>query len=1082
MTEVDKPQDGVNVQVLLRCRSASEREVLERVPQVISCNEASREVTLFQNAGGKQHSRTFRFDKVFGPDSAQEKLFKQAIVPIVSEVMDGFNCTIFAYGQTGTGKTYTMEGGPRDSSDGRKLSAEAGVIPRSIKQIFDTIEAGNMDSTVKVSFLELYNEELTDLLSFEDDKDASKRQQLRLLEDRSGVVVHGLEEVIVRSATEIYQVLDRGSAKRRTAATMLNSRSSRSHSIFSITIHLKETTPEGEDIIKIGKLNLVDLAGSENISRSGAKDSRAREAGSINQSLLTLGRVITTLVEHSGHIPYRDSKLTRLLRDSLGGRTKTCIIATIAPTVQCQEETISTLDYAHRAKNIRNRPELNQKISKTTMIKDLAAEIERLKMDLTCTREKNGVYLSSERYEQGELERIQLRDAVKSLKAEMELEEATHAQQLEKLKEAHDQELDSMQSELDTTHSQLTTCQDNLNEALINLQESNFMILSLQRAEHALAVHAQSLTAQLSTCSQDLAMFYKKLDEALEVVKGDRSVLCGLKEYLRTRMEQMMSYVSDATTVHQQHLSTVTAEMTAFKEKRSRDAAAVNELMNEGQGNVSQLHTSMQQGLRQLSACLQASVQDTKNMSQSYADQAASSLEDGRMLAGNSLQSLMKDIQGQRDQVQQLGRLQESSLEVSLTSIQNLSTAAQLHLSDASSSLSELKSDVQNKQKSAEEMLKSVADAMSASAQEQKSILLKQISGMLETFAAERSNEVMNALQEVRSRLSNDSSSMAAEALRLQASTSASVLDIKGQESALAEALKSTSAELNVMSAQICDSMTAANEQGRVSLPIVMASLEKPGQLLQHYQQGLCAQLEEAVQSSSLSRQGAEDEGTSSLANILTSSKTLCSMINKQRIEDCAVADHVLTTSSEAGQKLQVFVEGCSQGTSETIRCIIEEVEGRMVQYLETSNMPSHRDLEVPSQELVKELMCPPQDVVIQMYRKEKAQILRRGGDIKYANLLVSPDLVSTSPPKGITVRGARGISSQQLQQQENQVPTVPDDSADCHVADKMDTSPVIKAVSITQSVRSKIPGAPTVLVMSPSKARSSLSDRTNYE
>lgn len=147
------------------------------------------------------------------------------------------------------------------------------MIPRSIKQIFDTIEGNNSDSTVKVSFLELYNEELTDLLVFEDDK------KLRLLEDRSGVVVHGLEEVIVRSATEIYQVLDRGTAKRRTAATLLNNRSSRSHSIFTITIHLRESSPDGEDVIKIGKLNLVDLAGSENISRSGAKDARAREAG-----------------------------------------------------------------------------------------------------------------------------------------------------------------------------------------------------------------------------------------------------------------------------------------------------------------------------------------------------------------------------------------------------------------------------------------------------------------------------------------------------------------------------------------------------------------------------------------------------------------------------------------------------------------------------------------------------------------------------------------------------------------------------------------------------------------------------------
>ncbi len=328
---------------------------------------------------------------MFGPDSTQERLFNQAISPIVEEVLDGFNCTIFAYGQTGTGKTFTMEGGPRNSSDGKDLSAAAGVIPRAIKQIFDTIEATENDSSVKVSFLELYNEELTDLLATDDSK------KLRLLEDRSGVVVQGLEEAIVKSAAEIYQILDRGTARRRTEETLLNKRSSRSHSIFTVTIHMRETTPEGEDVIKIGKLNLVDLAGSENISRSGARDARAREAGSINQSLLTLGRVITTLVEHSGHVPYRDSKLTRLLRDSLGGRTKTCIIATIAPTVQCQEETISTLDYAHRAKNIRNKPEVNQKISKTTMIKELSTEIERLKQDLVASRDKNGIYLSVER-------------------------------------------------------------------------------------------------------------------------------------------------------------------------------------------------------------------------------------------------------------------------------------------------------------------------------------------------------------------------------------------------------------------------------------------------------------------------------------------------------------------------------------------------------------------------------------------------------------------------------------------------------------------------------------------------------------
>ncbi|KAJ0978514.1 hypothetical protein J5N97_013988 [Dioscorea zingiberensis] len=160
-------------------------------------------------------------------------------------------------------------------------------------------------------------------------------------------------------------------------------------------------------MIKSGKLNLVDLAGSENISRSGAREvggtlflseGRAREAGEINKSLLTLGRVINALVEHSGHIPYRDSKLTRLLRDSLGGKTKTCIIATISPSIYCLEETLSTLDYAHRAKNIKNKPEINQKMMKSALIKDLYTEIDRLKQEVNAARDKNGIYIPRDHY------------------------------------------------------------------------------------------------------------------------------------------------------------------------------------------------------------------------------------------------------------------------------------------------------------------------------------------------------------------------------------------------------------------------------------------------------------------------------------------------------------------------------------------------------------------------------------------------------------------------------------------------------------------------------------------------------------
>jgi kinesin family protein 11 len=147
-------------------------------------------------------------------------------------------------------------------------------------------------------------------------------------------------------------------------------------------VHLKETTELGEDMLRVGKLNLVDLAGSESIGRSGAENKRAREAGMINQSLLTLGRVINSLVERSQHIPYRESKLTRLLIVSLGGRTKTCIIATIGPAKSSLEESLSTLDYANKAKSIHNKPQVNQMMTKKALIKEYCEEIERLKGDL----------------------------------------------------------------------------------------------------------------------------------------------------------------------------------------------------------------------------------------------------------------------------------------------------------------------------------------------------------------------------------------------------------------------------------------------------------------------------------------------------------------------------------------------------------------------------------------------------------------------------------------------------------------------------------------------------------------------------
>ncbi|KAK6778746.1 hypothetical protein RDI58_025464 [Solanum bulbocastanum] len=587
MSNRHEKEKSVNVQVLLRCRPFSEDEVRNNAPQVVTCNEYQKEVAVSQNIAGKHIDRVFTFDKVFGPSAQQRDLYDQAIIPIVNEVLEGFNCTIFAYGQTGTGKTYTMEGECKRSKSGHnsELPPGAGVIPRAVKQIFDMLESQNAEYSVKVTFLELYNEEITDLLAPDDLSKVSvedrQKKQLPLMEDgKGGVLVRGLEEEIVTSASEIFTLLERGSAKRRTAETLLNKQSSRSHSLFSITIHIKEANTEGEELIKCGKLNLVDLAGSENISRSGAREGRAREAGEINKSLLTLGRVISALVEHLGHVPYRDSKLTRLLRDSLGGRTKTCIIATVSPAVHCLEETLSTLDYAHRAKNIKNKPEVNQKMMKSTLIKDLYGEIDRLKAEVYATREKNGVYIPKDRYYQEENERKAMTDQIEQMGVNLE----NHLKQLEELQSRYDHQvhqcsdltckLDATQKHLNQTSSLLSNAEEELRQSKYTLKERDFIICEQKKAENALAQHACSLRAQLEKSLKDNASLFLKIDREDELSADNRSVVNNFQTDLAKQLGFLSNSVATSVCRQNEHLQCVEKFCHDFLE--SHDKAVVD--------------------------------------------------------------------------------------------------------------------------------------------------------------------------------------------------------------------------------------------------------------------------------------------------------------------------------------------------------------------------------------------------------------------------------------------------------------------------------------------------------------------------
>jgi kinesin family protein 11 len=309
------------------------------------------------------------------------------------------------------------------------LSDDAGIIPRTLYSLFHKLE--ETESTVKCSFIELYNEELRDLLSADDNT------KLKIFENEkkghAATLVQGMEETYIDSASSGIKLLQMGSHRRQVAATKCNDLSSRSHTIFTITVLTKRLTDSGEEYVSSGKLNLVDLAGSENIGRSGAENKRAAEAGLINKSLLTLGRVINALVDKSAHIPYRESKLTRLLQDSLGGRTKTCIIATVSPSKSNLEETISTLDYAFRAKNIRNKPQINSLVSKNKLLREIGMEIEKLKSDLIATRHRNGVYMTPDAYEEMTMESESRRIVNEEQRAKIESMEASLRHKVQEL-------------------------------------------------------------------------------------------------------------------------------------------------------------------------------------------------------------------------------------------------------------------------------------------------------------------------------------------------------------------------------------------------------------------------------------------------------------------------------------------------------------------------------------------------------------------------------------------------------------------------------------------------------------------------
>ncbi|KAK0483645.1 kinesin heavy chain [Armillaria novae-zelandiae] len=343
---------GNNIKVVCRFRPSNAIEQREGGENVVAFDDNLTTVKLRSTSltSGPEKDG-FTFDRVFPMGTKQHEVFDYGVKDIVKDVLDGYNGTVFAYGQTGSGKTFTMMGADIDSDELK------GIIPRITEQIFQSIveSDAHLEYLVKASYMEIYLEKIRDLL-------APQNDNLQVHEEKSkGVYVKNLSDYYVSSAREVYEIMRTGGEARVVSSTNMNAESSRSHSIFLITIEQRNTETGAR---KTGNLYLVDLAGSEKVGKTGASGQTLEEAKKINKSLSALGMVINALTDSKvKYIPYRDSKLTRILQESLGGNSRTTLIINCSPSSYNEAETLSTLRFGIRAKSIKNSARVNTELS-----------------------------------------------------------------------------------------------------------------------------------------------------------------------------------------------------------------------------------------------------------------------------------------------------------------------------------------------------------------------------------------------------------------------------------------------------------------------------------------------------------------------------------------------------------------------------------------------------------------------------------------------------------------------------------------------------------------------------------------------
>ncbi|KAH9087551.1 hypothetical protein Ae201684P_000953 [Aphanomyces euteiches] len=760
-----------NVQVAVRVRPMNEKEKALQRAGVVSAQPKTHQITV--------KKKTYTFDRVFGQYATQKDVFKGVVQSAVDEALSGFNCTVFAYGQTGTGKTHTIQGSltPNDEN--------SGIIPRAVNYIFEKLQATKSEYSVRVSFLQLYNEECKDLLG-----ENKKDKPLRLMEDvkRGGVYCQNLEEVTTLTASHVFELLQAGAKNRISAETLLNDQSSRSHCIFTIRIHSKESNIAGEDILRSGTLNLVDLAGSECIGRSGARNVRAREAGNINQSLLTLGRVITALVDKHPHVPYRDSKLTRLLQESLGGKAMTTIIATVGPCGDNFEETQSTLDYAHRAKSIKNKPEANQRMTKHVLIKEYGQEIDALRCQLIAARNKDGIYLPPAQFAEMQERIAGLGSQLSELEEELE-RKSQHIMELEETLEMAKQEGQETAEKLRQTEQQLSertmelrAKETELVEAENVLRQTQAQLQTSKDNEAHLLEEAKIATKLYQDRLDDIRLLESKLDRKESIMANNQNAT---NEFVENAGSQCAQFEDALQTFQQKQESEyvqikdrLNTASSQFNKDLSVVATEVDEMRNVIQNSLDAIMAAMESHRTNISTQEKSMSQTIDTKSQTWLTQieAIQPLVEEQ---ASQIQNTLKDVDSKSivlgpahwDQIQTIKETLKHALDDHFT-ISAKENAQVIH------ALNSTRSDIQKQLQSMQQLMQAQLDTCVAS-------LTQSVATQITSLESQN--------QESTSRLNNVSSSISG----LLDTTSAKT---KSQVSAFADEVEITRTHMDVFS------------------------------------------------------------------------------------------------------------------------------------------------------------------------------------------------------------------------------------------------------------------------------------------